>query len=619
MISIYVSAKGNDNAQGTKEEPFLTIQKAQEKARKCAKNMTDDVTVWIGGGFYELQEPISFTEEDSGQNGFHVTYRSLEGEEAILSGGRRFDKGELREGGCYAYPDCGGTHTLYGSANRYTEARYPKQGYLKATGGEMETLQFAPGKIPVIQDRKNLKVTIWPGGPEGYWNWFTNTVRVKEMDYTSGTITLENPLAFTAGAGSRYFLHGSRDFLQAPGEFYRDEDANETLVIPFEGNNPPEVVLPVAPQVIHCTGVHNLIFKNLTIGYTDAMDEVVKVLPEYYDDVHDGAVWIQDCRGLSVENCKILNTGFHGVFLKGYNEYIQVKHCQMRHMGHTGIQVQGIYQKDICATKHHTFCDNDICYCGELVGHGAGIQIIQCSDTLIAHNTISHTNRYGISMKGTTSGKSVGDVTVTRENMKEYSLCRRNIVEYNDVSYANMDSQDTGMVESWGVGDCTIRLHDLQHHGKGEMWNGIFVKGKNHMIRGNVAVNNYISKGVIGSIGDEWDIPSIKKCEYNIVYHSGHPIFFHNYNEGRFAESEHNLFSSGDNSILLKVHWEDEPEAISIERWREEYGFDRSSVLEDPCFFDAQNGDFRLKSESPYLAFGYRLPDFSKAGVRKID
>ena len=67
MISgdFYVSTKGNDENNGAKDSPFLTIEKAVEAVRKTDKTGKDGITVCIEGGEYRVSS-LGFTKEDSG-------------------------------------------------------------------------------------------------------------------------------------------------------------------------------------------------------------------------------------------------------------------------------------------------------------------------------------------------------------------------------------------------------------------------------------------------------------------------------------------------------------------------------------------------------------------------
>jgi hypothetical protein len=49
--------------------------------------MKGDVTVYLREGHYELNSPLTFGPEDSGQNGFKVVYRAYGEENPVVSGG----------------------------------------------------------------------------------------------------------------------------------------------------------------------------------------------------------------------------------------------------------------------------------------------------------------------------------------------------------------------------------------------------------------------------------------------------------------------------------------------------------------------------------------------------
>ncbi len=81
----YVSTKGNDANSGTKDAPFLTIEKAVEAVRNTDKAGRNGITVCIEAGEYRVSS-IEFTQEDSGTAECPITYCAYGGE-VILNGG----------------------------------------------------------------------------------------------------------------------------------------------------------------------------------------------------------------------------------------------------------------------------------------------------------------------------------------------------------------------------------------------------------------------------------------------------------------------------------------------------------------------------------------------------
>ena len=81
----YVSTKGNDANNGTKDAPFLTIEKAVEAVRNAEKTGRSGITVCIEAGEYRVSS-LEFKKEDSGTEECPIIYRGYGGE-VILNGG----------------------------------------------------------------------------------------------------------------------------------------------------------------------------------------------------------------------------------------------------------------------------------------------------------------------------------------------------------------------------------------------------------------------------------------------------------------------------------------------------------------------------------------------------
>jgi hypothetical protein len=53
---------------------------------------------------------------------------------------------------------------------------------------------------------------------------------------------------------------------------------------------------------------------------------------------------------------------------------------------------------------------------------------------------------------------------------------------------------------------------------------------------------------------------------------------------------------------------------LDLEQWRQTRGQDLQSLIADPGFVAPENGDFRLKPDSPAARIGFRPFDYTKAG-----
>ncbi len=90
----YVSTKGNDGNSGTKDSPFLTIEKAVEAVRNTDKSGKKGITVCIEGGEYRVSS-LRLAKEDSGTEECPVTYCSYNGE-VVINGGITLDSADFK-------------------------------------------------------------------------------------------------------------------------------------------------------------------------------------------------------------------------------------------------------------------------------------------------------------------------------------------------------------------------------------------------------------------------------------------------------------------------------------------------------------------------------------------
>lgn len=88
---IWVSPRGNDQNDGTRQSPKATLTSALRQAREWRRTgdnrVLGGITVYMEGGVYSLYEPVFIRPEDSGTKGSPTVIRSVRGEDAVLSGG----------------------------------------------------------------------------------------------------------------------------------------------------------------------------------------------------------------------------------------------------------------------------------------------------------------------------------------------------------------------------------------------------------------------------------------------------------------------------------------------------------------------------------------------------
>jgi len=685
---IYVSAgrSGEDKGDGSEARPFATLQAAQKAVREAVRTgHFTQITVIIGGGIYELDETLTFSSSDAGGEDCRVTYRNAEGELPLLLGGTLLTGWEPWRGGIWRAPVAKGRRfqTLYADGERVKKARLPAGGYLGAgaavEGGERAGIVYREGDVPEIHDASGLQMYIWPG--EGEWNWFSETIPVRRIDAAARFIELARPCTWGIGEGSRYYLQGSLDFLSEPGQFHLDEAEGMLYYYPASGTPMEQrIVAPAVMRLLEIQGeddvrrISGLTFSGLSLACTDFYADYVMMRSEpgmdnaEPDEHRNGLIYISNASDIEISSCLIRESGSCGIFLDRCAEKITLAGNRIQHLGHTGVYAAGYAPGEGRFTgtaeadrnKGHVITGNIIEYGGELIGHGSGIVLYQCGSCDISHNRISHMPRYGISLKGLRRRlmpDNLWGVPVTWENHWDFLFTGNNNIRYNDISEVMTDSQDGGLIESWGIGkgnrihgnrlhhsgihfsfgfgiylddasDDVEVTHNVLDHlystGAGKLWMAIFSKGIGNVITNNLIVDNPDAVCAIGTQEMVGESNRDITVETNIIADSGQLYCFVNWSPERFLAADRNLFWRGGEPCRITGELPGEPAGQNAvwgneytwETWRSllDGKYDGSTLLTAPGFIDGPAGDYRLLPSTPAYRLGWKAIDFLRIG-----
>ena len=88
---IYVAPNGNDSNDGSEASPLASMKGARDKIRqiKASGLPENGITVVFRGGYYQWDDTLEFTQEDSGTEKGKIVYRSYPGEKAVMEAGIR--------------------------------------------------------------------------------------------------------------------------------------------------------------------------------------------------------------------------------------------------------------------------------------------------------------------------------------------------------------------------------------------------------------------------------------------------------------------------------------------------------------------------------------------------
>ncbi len=364
-VELFVARSGDDMNPGTKEQPFQTLEKARDTVRGLiADGLREDVTVFIRGGTYELEDTITFDERDSGTAAHSVTYEGYKDERVVFSGGRQLEgtwkkhKGQIWK--LHLPGVAAGTmwfRQLFaddnGGISRMTRARWPNRGqFVKTTAVDNENLIYTLSEeLPMkeLTPESNAELEI-------FVSWVSSRARIKEA--SGSTIKTET----VPGHCHRHtmpkpdrslFLEHAYAFIDQPGEWYLDQKSGMLYLMTEPGDEPGDktfftgritTLLRIAGEA--STPVINLHFRKLRFHYS------FWDLPE----IGFGDMW----------------TGNYGTMEKGINwvkhvppaiesEYVRncsFEMCEIAHMGASGIgfgrgtvqtRVVGCHVHDIAA------------------------------------------------------------------------------------------------------------------------------------------------------------------------------------------------------------------------------------------------------------------------------
>ena len=283
QAEFYVSPTGNDAHAGTETAPFRTIERARTAVRTLTSGMTGDIVVYLRGGVHTLANTVTFSTQDSGQNGFQVIYAAYPGETPMLSGGQRITNWVPSGGNLYKAAV--GTlrfRQLYVNGKRAIRARTPDAGsYYEVRNWDIggRRIEVAKDEIGNWQRRNQAELVILGAGV----NQSNLRVGGVSMSGNSAFITPLEPertrifqQVYPPKSQYRpFYFENAFELLDSPGEWYLNTDTNEVYYWPLAGENPSvaEVVAPRLEQLVSVVGtlnapVHDLQFRGLTFEHT---------------------------------------------------------------------------------------------------------------------------------------------------------------------------------------------------------------------------------------------------------------------------------------------------------------------------------------------------------------
>ena len=299
---LWVSPAGDDANPGTEARPLRTLERVRDLVRTLNRDLTGDLTVFIGGGTYRLTRPLAFGPEDSGTGGHAIVYRAEPGDPAILSGGlavtgwQRVDSTR----NLWAAPAPAGldaTRQLYVNGVRAERARgrLPVSLYETATGYVADSAAMAGWRNPsdlefvytggdAIWSERSVGIGSWtePRCPVASIVGTTITMAqpawdnsTKRIMYTDAQFHRTANLVGPASVGKQpAYVENAYELLGTPGQWYFDRPARKFYYVPRAGEDlaKADVEVPLLETLVEGAAsadqpVRNLVFQGLRFEY----------------------------------------------------------------------------------------------------------------------------------------------------------------------------------------------------------------------------------------------------------------------------------------------------------------------------------------------------------------
>lgn len=476
----YVSPTGNDANPGTEAQPFKTIQKARDEIRDHNQNMTKDITVYLRGGRYELDDTLLFEPRDSGTNGHKVIYRNYRGETPSLAGGKRISGWQQDSGNRWkARTELADFRQLYVGGKRAVRAR---GGPLP--GAELYGRDGYKTSAAAMADWKNQSDIEFVYDVE----WERTICKVAQIrrEGPSAVITMQQPYFTLArlkdGVQASFptYIENAFELLDEPGEWYLDRAAHVVYYIPRPGEDlgTTEVVVPTVEKLLELQGtldapVQNLVFEGIRfchaswlrpsqIGHVDVQANFI-ITPQnliarsgqFVGNLHNeftkspSNVVLHAAKSIRFEGCTFTQFGSGGIDLEYGSQDNVIEGCRFYDLAGSAIQVGDVID-------HHPRDSREIVKGNRIVNNyihdvafeykgGVGIFTGYTDSTVIAHNEISNLPYSGISIGWGWGEEDAGggdphyfqpfsykDPTPSKNMTCEYNHIHNVMLEHND-------------------------------------------------------------------------------------------------------------------------------------------------------------------------------------------
>lgn len=546
--TIYVSPNGNDNGDGSKEQPVKTIEAAKElaKIRRIGNNPVDVV---FEEGEYNISQTINFGAGDSGSVSAPITYRAEDGKKVVFNAAKKLDiknfaeitdksvaerinkkaKGKVLQydlsktgladnvydvqyGAELLYPYF--PADIYFNNARQDISRWPNAGWNYFTdvtdeGGTAQSVWTGKAKTADVINKgavfkyTELNPSQWNSvdgaylagylGSEYRYEW----TKIDSLDQLSQEIKLANYTAYGVKRAHRWSIVNLLDEIDIPGEWCIDQNKKMLYYYPQHTLTNDDVVeiSGMTGEILNFSGAENIVFDGIEIeksrsnGIVMSGSKNITIRNSKISGFAYAGIDIEDCSNITISGNIMTSLGRGAVTYKKCGDMVNL------------IDANILVENNVI----HNIDLNDI--------YGGGISPFQgsttrdCLGVTVRNNTISKSDAQVLHAVGSNIDVSYNEVYNVVRNTSDAGAI------YNGRSFCDYDNKieynyihDIGSIDSEGQYSVNgIFMDDLEA--------GISIK--NNII----FPNNPLNTGGI-KIGGGRD----NMVQYNIIGTSQRPI-----------------------------------------------------------------------------------------------
>lgn len=514
-VSFYVSPHGDDQSEGTRDNPVKTPNRALELARAVLSDAKREI-VFLDG-FYEFDKPIVLGARD-----YEYTFRAENRGKAILSAAMKVtewrpdptDKRLI----VADLPFSTSANSLYAlivgdrlaDLSSFPDGKNIVCPAKLGDGKNFHNLPYDPKSFPKGFDISSLDIaSVWVVVPQ---EWASTRSYIATNNVAGNSFILKSRTNMAIGNYNNGFrLYNSRLGLTRPGRWMFEQTTGRIVYYPRPGETAENLNASISrvQTIFDLRGTPDCTIDGFVIeGCLDPFSN-----PHYSNNPLSAAISGKFAARLTVRNCEIRNCRGGGVYMLKA-DHSTVENCHIHHVGG-----QGVY-----------FIDGGAGFCKVLGNHihnAAGGAYVQIARTEVIGNRIHNVGRSAITLWG------------------DFSVVASNILHD-----AMLSSRDGGAL--YGAYDYTIIKDNILKYSHNSSWPALYAdEGSQH----SVFTGNHI-EGVF------W--PTHMHQTYGIVV-SNNTFKFNGAMRWSFQGGTHNYFT--DNNIYTTKPITSDKYIVNCSEW----------------------------------------------------